>query len=375
MPVFDIPRPYPQNARYEDRVRNGKQPDWRSPSLAIARVHYALAHCRKLVFHRSQNAINVSSGAAGTTVQWRWLFRTGENSQSGNTIKLRARAVMLPADNTSSTDPRIQITCGGLTSDEGRYALVDTTPTGDQLQVVDIVTESLVPNTEYECHVDVIDYARLVGLTCWEEVSSGVQDAADHGTDLTSFGLDAEITDAQHSDLVLNTHEIWKHNGAHLLSLVPAHRGVIWSRSTASYVNLLDQSVSAHSASSLGCQLWNRFKNAVHTDDVNCVFGAYGVAANTAGGDIKLVDSSGDVASLGTFSTSGEWKTTTFTLDGSVNSEKLDLHFQNSGGAKFDRYRGGLHLRVRLMSDSEVPNSGSDADEHIQTARASSESK
>jgi hypothetical protein len=64
------------------------------------------------------------------------------------------------------------------------------------------------------------------------------------------------------------------------------------------------------------------------------VFAAYARNSGAvAGGDVRLVDANGTLATLSTFvaDATGEWKTTTVNLTGSTDLHKVDVHFQGDG--------------------------------------------
>jgi len=335
MTIFEVPRQYPSPLRWDDRVRNGKEPDYRTPSAIARRLHFALAHQRKLVFMRSTSAASPPQSIGGTTTPWYWTFRTGENTESGSTIRLRAKALMLPAGNGSATDPRFVLNIGGLTSEVGRYSFIDTSPSYDQLALVEVVTTALAPDTVYSCSLDVIDFARVVSLTCYEEVVSGADTAAASVTDRSQFSVGSEVTDAQHQELATDTHEIWKHCGAHLLSLTPDTAAGVWTSTATGLENMLDNTASTTvGPHTPGHNFLGTYKNPQHTDNLACVLFVYGNSTNDTDGQIILKDSGGNLASITNFDTTAEWKSTTFNLDGSLSAHKADFQFQAVSGGE-----------------------------------------
>ena len=346
MTIFPVPRIYPTPARWEDRIRNGKEPDWHVPAFAARRGHFALTYSRKLVFHKTVNAASPPQGIAGTTTPYKWHMQTGDDTQSGDKVKVRAVAMMLPASNAAAVDPRFVLNIGGSASGPGRYTFVDTSPTYDQLSEVEVLVTDLAEDTTFECSIDIIDYARLVSVSVYEEVTHGVDTAATSVTDVGQFASGAEITDAQHQELSTDLHTIWKHNATCYFSLSPNVVANFYTRTTNSYVNVLDDASTSVSADSPGYNLAARFHNAQHTDNVPCVFAAYGSTASGTNGNVQLVNSGGVLTTISNFTTTPTWRTAAVDLDGSIALDKVDVWFQGDGTNEFTLEAVSLYARV-----------------------------
>lgn len=335
MTTLPIPRRYPPPAKWKDRIRNGKVPDWRTPSLVAARSNFVLAHCRKLLFSKTVIAgENTPAGVAGTSTPWRWHCGLGETTNSADEIYIHVEALMLPADNASATDPRFVVNIGGSAStDPGRFGLIDTGGV-DYANLSEVTTDysgsALSPGTQYECSVDVIDYARLVSLSVWEVQSGGIDVSSSYVIDPRLYAVGNDITDAQHQQLIQHTHAIWKTMGTQYFALCPDVVANAWTRTTNSYVNVLDDSSTSVTADTPGYTLVPTYHNPYHTDNVPCVFAVYGSLSGAGTGDVDLVDSTGSIATVQVNSATPAWYTTTCSLDGS-GSHKVDVHFQGDG--------------------------------------------
>lgn len=330
MPIFPVSKIYRDPMVWQNHIRNGLEPDWRSPLGVVQRAHFALCHCRKCVFMKTTRPGNTPQGQGGTVVPWRWYFRTGEDIASGSSIRLRAQCLMLPADNASATDPycQIDLNSGGITSTIGRYPLVDTSPDYGSLQRVQLLATGLAPDTAYQARLDVVDFARVVSMTVHEEVLAQVNTTGTYVSDPRVYAVDNPVTDASHQEYLQDLHTLWKHNGTHLLSLVPNDSNSFWTRTTNSYANLLDTSASTTvSSSTPGFNLAAQYMDAFHSTSIPCVFAVYASNSVSAGGDVRLSDSSGALVTLSSFSTAGEWKTGGFNLTGG-GDHKVDVHFQ-----------------------------------------------
>lgn len=321
--------PYP----HEDRVRNGKRPDWRTPGGVIVRTNFVLARMRKLVFCHSLRPDSIPQMNTGTTTtQWRWLCRTGESYEGGNTIKLMARATVLPTHSVGGTDRRWRFSAGASNSGWRAVAPLAASPTWADTTVQTAQITGLTPNTEYECSVTVEDGVRLVSLAVWEVPSTYVDTAGSYVSDRgIGYYEEGPITDAQHAEFaVTDPHTIWKHNGAHLFNLVPDDPASPWTR-TGAYVNLLDAAASTTvDTNTPGVDCGVQYHDPAHSSNVACVFGVHG-ASTTNTGDVILVDSGGTLGTLSNFTSGGEWKSVAVNLDGS-GTHKVDVQFRDLSG-------------------------------------------
>jgi hypothetical protein len=335
MSVIPIPTNAPFPMRWQDRIRNGKVPDWKTPFQVAQRLNAALVWQRKCVFAKSSRGAAPPQGAAAQQKPWRWRFRTGEASTTPGTLKVRAVAAVLPTDNASSSNPRWRMVVGA-TNSAYRYAPgLDTAPGLENLayQKVDV---SVSANTEYAAHIEIEDYCRIVSLMVYEYHFPGQVDSANAiATDHRLYATGNEITDAQHTQFALdNSYALWRHNGTHIVNVVPETEAGFWTRSTNSYVNMLEGSGTTVDANSRGFNAQVQYHQPFHSSNVACVFAAYARNSGAiAGGNVRLVDANGTLATLGPFvaDATGEWLTTTVNLTGSSDLHKVDVHFQGDG--------------------------------------------
>ena len=343
MAIIPISRGYPTTMAWQDRARNGKCPDWRLVSTAAWRSMYALTHCRKLVFCKTTPCGSAPAGVSGSATQWRWYFRTGESNASGNSIRLRCEAQILPTAGHPG-DQRWRVVAGALNSDYRRMPAIVATQTADDIRSSSVILEGLAPNTAYACALEVEDYMRVIALTVWEEVPMDADSAATYVSgQYQTIGNGLDVTDAQHTEFALDPFTVWKHNGAHYFSIVPDTHETPWTTSSTSYVNMLDATASTTvSSSTPGVNVAAQYHNPVHTDNVAAVFAVYGASsANT--GDVILKNSGGTLGTLSNFSSAGEWKSVAVNLDGSAAQDKVDIQIKDTGGATLTVYSACLY--------------------------------
>jgi len=154
MAIIPIGRNYPNPMKWEDRVRNGKVPDSRLVANAINEQFFALAHCRKLFFHKAVQPGSTPQSVAGTVTPWRWLCRTGEGTETGASNTMLIEANVLPSSSTLGTDPRWRVFVSASGSDSPTYSdyqrfpLEDTSPTFDQITMQWTQITGLAPNAD-----------------------------------------------------------------------------------------------------------------------------------------------------------------------------------------------------------------------------------
>ena len=337
MALIDVPRTYPLPMRTKGLIRNAVVPDWRTAHQITRRVGFALARLRKMVFCKTTGPGQAPQGQATSQTPWRWLCRTGENTDSSSTVTLRAHAAVLPHDAGTLSNPRWRFFAGGNNSDYRHYPISDTSPDFGQVAYQSVDISGLAGDTEFECGIELEDNCRVMNLTVYEVVEPSL-DTAHTGVvpDSRLYGHDAEITDAQHSDICTDApHEIWKHNGAHLFNIVPETENGFWTEATGSYVNMIDATASTTPATNTpGVNPQIQYSQPAHSDTTTAVFAVYARNAATSNGSdaVRLVDTnSTDLGSVGNFNTTGEWKQTTVQMDGSASLYKVDPQFRSDG--------------------------------------------
>lgn len=323
-----VPRRIPLPILPSRRVRNGLLPSHLTPHWVARSCNFVTAHCRKAVFQK-QLALASVAGVGNFTRQWRWLCRTGEASTGPGALKLVVVATGFPL---SKWYMEVDDGATQTQSDTVLYTpgAIDTL---DDLGTM-IAEVNVDPDTEYECFIRTEAQSRPLWSAAVFEVHAGAVDTADAiAVDQRKFFNKAPIYDADMQDLVQAPHDLWKHNRSQLLSLARDHGhvgGGAWTRTANSYVNMLDDGSTTVDASSFGFNLPMEFANPYHTTDVTAVFGVFATNANSAGGDVRLEDASGTLGTLSSFSTAGEWKTTTVTLTGG-SDQKVDIQFRGDG--------------------------------------------
>lgn len=330
---------YPTPMEWARYCRNGRAPSSLLGQRVLAAYSHAVAYRRKTFFAKSMHLDTLPAGQNATLTPWRTYVRTGY-AASGS-LKLWFQTVAAPADNTGA-EPTIQWKESGGEATELFYQGVNTGTLGPDDLRVHYGTIDVSANTAYELEMETTNYARPVSATIFE-LHDGIHASGDTGVvqrELVSVG--GLITDAQHSQMLQTGHDLWLGNAAPAIAWCtdedPDNSGTAPQRSTASYANIFDQTVTTVTSTSRGFYPCVQFHNPYHSSNVECVFAAYGKNASSAGGDVRLLDADGALATLSSFSTAGEWKTTAVNLDGSLHRHKVDVHFQGDGSNTFTLY-------------------------------------
>ena len=333
MTVIIVPRPLLRNLSPDAQARNGLVVDWRLGRNVADRLNWVLAHARKCVFQKSCEPGNPPQSSASSLVPWRWKCRTGEISSTTGQAQFLAIGATAP-DTGTATDAkwRMVINSGGDTASAYvGHPLIVASPTMDD--VIYLTTSiNISADTEYDCRIEVENGCRVLSMMVYE-IHPPLVDTADAiATDSTLNFHGSEITDGQHTDMLDNGHKLWKHNGSHLFSLNPETENGFWTRTTATYANMLDQAASTTvAAGTPGMNAQVQYYNPYHSANVPCVFAAFATNAVAPGGDVRIADDNGTIATLSSFGTGGEWKSTAINLDGTIDTHKVDIHIQGDG--------------------------------------------
>lgn len=330
-------------------ARNGRTPIALLGSKVLAGYNHVLAWRRKCVFSKCLHLNNLPAGQAGTVVPWRAYIRTGYAATGS--INLEFHTIAAPGDNAAASIPRVRWdVSGGIGSTRSLYCGVNTGSIGPDDLVYGTYTLAVAADTAYEINLDAIDYGVPVAACIYEVHDKAFTDGATGASDPRTIAVGNQITDTQHNDLLFGGHNLWSRNGAHLISWCtdedPDNGGDAPQITNAVAVNCFDQALSTVTNTSPGWFVNTKNLNPYHSDDIPCVLAVYAKNASSAGGSVSLRDSTGALATVSSFSTAGEWKTTAVNLSGAQGSQKLDLFFAGDGSNQLTVYAASLYQYV-----------------------------
>ena len=304
------------------------------PAVALLASQLNMIVNRRLKVHfRNWLPVGRVTNAAGDQTTWRWRGHI-----SPNAIETRLRIVTVPAEDTGVIEPRWYISVtpsGGSVYDNASVYVPARVPaattivpdhftTATKRIVKDADLANLTGNTTYEFALHVVDRCRVLGLTCYE-VTRGTFDpdtAGLLGTSPSPFGTDSQIFDASISDLLTDTHTAWKRQATPHFAWTQDGT-TAKTRSSATYVNLLDGSAAGWAAASPGFNLWPSKRGSYNSANVPVTFAVYGSASAGTAGACRLVTNGATVASITNIGTAG-WYTATGNLN-SANASDLGV--------------------------------------------------
>lgn len=204
---------------------------------------------------------------------------------------------------------------------------VGTSPTNDGNVIV-----QLTPDTDYEAQIVDFDNARIQSVSIWEVT---LPRDTDNGYLQSGVVAGGPIMDDQRAALVTLLRELWKEQGAPLLTFASDTDDTAPARGDATPANLIDPTFTgAPTASSPGAFLQLAYHSTIRRGTVPCVFKVYAACAPAGTGHVYLTDAAGtDLADIWITSSTPQWWTTTVDLP--ATDAKYDLRFAGGGVTLF----------------------------------------
>lgn len=310
---------------------NGAPPQGSLYKLLTRAQNHVLRYRRKELFsfgrvYVGQTAPIWPGGvSSGETVYWRSRFHTGYAAK-----RIVFQTQMALDNSASSVNPRVR---WSVTPASGSVAYTNYASLGEYNgSPLDVPSEIATANTSYTCQPTTwyevaclgYDNARPVACCVYEDSLE-----PETGTDFytpVGHSLDAPIYDAHREEMIPAGTSMWQRNAAPLWTWAVTAANVL-TRSSATYVNAIDQSSTSNSHNSPGVKIDLSYLTTYSRTVVPTVFQVYASAVGT--GKVKLLNSAGsDVAEITGITTAG-WYTTTANV--TAGAEKFDLMFGGDG--------------------------------------------
>lgn len=319
-------------------VRNGMVPSADLYGKVTGALNHANLYRRKLFGsyngRRYQQTFPIFSvtAAGGPTVKWRFRNVTGHSCRALRfVVKMALSNTTSPAPTAIDSRIRFGVTpAGGAEVFTGylHYGSTATTATDVPSEIGKLSTSIDVdPATHYEIRLLAYDEARVVSVMIYE-LGEDPDTATAHYTP-PGHPVSANILDTHRADLLPAWTAMMEANG---------NGGTSWSadatavtRTSATYVNVMDSSSTAHSAASPGVTVDFTGRNYYSASTVPCTFAVYASGTGASGtAKAKLINAGGDVVAITTITTAA-WYSTTVNL--ATAEQKLDLMIASGGGA------------------------------------------
>jgi hypothetical protein len=316
---------------------NGAPPQGSLYKLLTRAQNHVLRYRRKELFsfgrvYIGQTAPIWPAGTSGETVYWRSRFHTGFAA------KRVIFQTQIALDRTAaSVNPR---TRWSVTPSGGSVAYTNYASLGEYNgSPLDVPSEiatanssfTCSPTTTYEVALLAYDNARPVSCCVFEE-SLDPETGTDFYTPI-GHSLDAPIYDAHREEMIPAGTSMWQRNAAPLWTWAVTAANVL-TRTSATYVNVIDQSSTTNLHSSPGVKIDLTYLTTYSRTVVPTVFSVYASSAGT--GKAKIMDSAGSTVAEITGITTAGWYQTTASV--TAGSNKFDFMFGGDGAASCSLY-------------------------------------
>lgn len=312
-------------------------------------ANYLLGGRKKVLFRKSIRPTQAIASTADEST-WRWAGHTGPL-----TTALNCKYVAIPLsgadyNNASRTYIVMQenLTGAGTSTTNTSLYMTDEdegTIVPDDYRLLE-QEFAITADTDYRFTLHVENGMRIISLTVSEINRLTVDTSTDtSAVDSTKFYQGGWIHDAPVTDIFDAADKVWKRNGKTLVTWSVAGTTAV-TRSSATAANIFDQAVTTYGASTPGfpCVVTNS-----HSFDSNNVgVTMYCYASIPAGsGKVKfLKDGGGELGSMTVNSSTAQFWTTTGNLDGTLTSDKLDIHIEGDGTNALSCWAAGAFLHV-----------------------------
>jgi len=330
---------YPRIIHHRRWCLNGSIPD----AWFIRQVRDGLNHT---MAHRRKVFLNVAApwetlGAAGTTNYWRAYMRTGYGAS-----ELRFD-LALGLDLHVAGDPYVEVV---VTESGGASQTIridyGNSGSGSSDEPYTIGTffrrgVTVSPNTAYEILVRGVDGGRPLTVAGYEYANPEINESTSYYAELAP-SVAQPVYDSFRQKLLDGLSNVWKGNGAHLLTWAGLGTGNARSVTGTTWTNVFDGTSTAIDATTPGYYFGSEGGGAlsdllplVRTKDGNdlpVTLAVYGNSSNSTG-EVRIVDSSAVGPSITTIGTTLQWYTTNTTwsnVDAIAGSGKVDLQARHS---------------------------------------------
>lgn len=321
--MSNITRSFSRLALRRGNMRNGLYPNAATWITVINAMNHSMGYRHREVYRRAWE-LGQATGVfgSGTNTIGRFRFRTGHG------VTTLTYVVMIGLDNTTAgpsgglaTNPYIEIDTtisgGATTTRDFHYGLQSSPPGTDAPDETHVATSdvSVTPLTVYEVEIKSVDYARPIAIVAYEQASQTVTESTNY-YNLHQPQAGSPIYDANRQRMALGLSEMWRTMGGatwhwHLQD------GAARTRSSATYVNILDNSTTGTPATSdYGFYLDLTSHNTISATTAPMELAVYG-SIGAGSGTVRLIDSAGNTYGPVTINGAAGWYTATVNLPAS----------------------------------------------------------
>lgn len=287
---------------------------------------------------------NIAEDMTQSSVVGTWIWGTYAGHTSPAATRARFEVVMIPGDTGSSPLVPMKVVLTqetGLTGagSSSTAATLHRSELGSGSRPASWSTSyvdfDIDPDQDYRWTVTALDGARPITCSLYELPIDYVDPASVTGAvDSTLISTQLAVTDESIEDILVCVDKLWRRSGPRLFSKsnpVATSGGIGGGRTTASYANVFDQSVTTVSSTSPGFPVRLQYHHSLDSTDVPVRFWVRGRCVSGSG-DVRFFDAAGNT--LATITVSGT-TTVDYTADAVMNgtnsTDKIDIHFKGDG--------------------------------------------
>jgi len=318
----------PKYIEHEKWCANGTVPDTRFLNLVLRSQNHAMAYRRKtfMVWGDWSNAV---SGQSGTVSMWRFRCHTGYGA-----THMGFQIGMGLDDGGAGTDPTVTIAvtiAGGATTSYVIHAGADASLATEDAphQVVWLDPKIEVNSNEtYEVLISSSDFARPLSICAYEIASDVVDDSVSYFNE-TQPNTFLPIYGSVREQFLVGLSNMWKRNGSHLYTWAGDGGGTNPTFNSTTWTNIIDGSTTTGAAipgiilnSDDMLSALIRYSDS-STGTINVVMAVHGSTNTGSTGAVRFYDGTSALCSITNISTVSQWYTSTTTIAGFNNVEKV----------------------------------------------------
>jgi hypothetical protein len=211
---------------------------------------------------------------------------------------------------------------------------------------------TVTADTSYRFKITVDNGFCLLGATAYELPRKSLDTSTDTtAVDVTAIAEGQAILDPMPTKFLALLDLIYRRGQSHLFAWTQ-NAATATTRTTASYANLLDQTVTAYAATSAtptspGWIYHPYVRGRLDDTTAAVTFYAFaGMASGVGTGDVRFTNSTGTIATINVSGVTPTWYTATATV-ASATADKFDVLIQGTGAAALNiRAAGALYYRT-----------------------------
>mgnify|MGYP001598549564 CR=1 FL=1 len=286
-------------------------------------------------------------GETGSRLTWYFRFHTSPGVE-----QIRVAMIIAPADTAiddaaeeplvlwlyQTMNPLGTLRNGATISTNKRKPTAANTFPNDYLIREDIWTTDITGDTDYQCILQLDDFARLLSFVVYEQqnelmnVDGAAPFTADNAVMTNLYTVGGEVTDLGIGDLWNTAYKIHKRQGARILTWSAFNTNLLTTTS-ATFVNVFDSAFTAWDANAPGAWCWPYKKGTYNSNNVPVKLLAHGNVTGGGTGTIEWRVNGTTIGSTTFTNLLADWLTeVTGNLNAANANDKIDIFVKTTAG-------------------------------------------